>query len=144
MSFSETISPLLGRWALSWFYGIAAMDILNHWSSILVQLNAKHLPLPPLLLVVALVMIVMGVVSLLFGYHTRYGAVILFGLTIATAFAMHDFWHFTNSLTRAVEFEIFTRDVAISGGLLIMIGLGGGPFAIDNRSMGGGGGKGRR
>ena len=69
-------------------------------------------------------------------------AVILFGLTIAAAFAMHDFWHLANAASRDGEFEIFTRDVAICGGLLIMIGLGGGPFAIDNRTMGGG--KGRR
>jgi uncharacterized membrane protein YphA (DoxX/SURF4 family) len=142
MSFSETISPLLGRWALSWFYGSAALDIVYRWSSIVTELNGKHLPLPPLLLVVALLMIVMGVVSLAFGYHTRYGAVILFGLTIAAAFALHDFWHYAKAGARDAEFDIFTRDVAICGGLLVMIGLGGGPFAIDNRSMGGG--KGRR
>ena len=35
---------------------------------------------------------------------------------------------------RAVEFEIFARDMAICGGLLLMIGMGGGPFAIDNRT----------
>jgi putative oxidoreductase len=142
MSFSETISPLLGRWALAWFYGSAAMDILYRWSSIVSQMGAKHLPLPPLLLVVALLMIVMGVVSLALGYHTRSGAVILFGLTIAAAFGLHDFWHMANAAVRGVEFDIFTRDVAICGGLLVMMGLGGGPFAIDNRSMGGG--KGRR
>jgi putative oxidoreductase len=141
MSFSETISPILGRWALSWFYGGVAMDIVYRWSSIVAQLNAKHLPLPPLLMIVALLMIVMGIVSLAFGYHTRYGAVILFGLTIAAAFALHDFWHYANA-SREAEFDIFTRDVAICGGLLVMIGLGGGPFALDNRFMGGG--KGRR
>lgn len=142
MSFSETISPMLGRWALSWFYGGVAMDIVYRWSSIVAQLSAKHLPLPPLLMVVALLMIVMGIVSLAMGYHTRYGAVILFGLTIAAAFGLHDFWHYADRASRDVEFDIFTRDVAICGGLLVMIGLGGGPFAIDNRTMGGG--KGRR
>lgn len=141
MSFSETISPLLGRWCLAWFYGGAAMDILNHWSNVVALLNNKHLPLPPLLMVIALLMIVMGIVSLLFGYHTRYGAVVLFGLTITAAFALHDFWHYADAASRSLEFDIFTRDLAISGGLLVMIGLGGGPFAIDNRSMGG---KGRR
>ena len=142
MSFSETISPLLGRWALSWFYGGAAMDIITHWNTVAALLNAKHMPLPPLLMVVALSMIVMGIVSLFFGYHTRYGAVILFGLTIAAAFGLHDFWHFANAAARDTEFDIFTRDVAICGGLLVMIGLGGGPFAMDNRTTGGG--KGRR
>jgi putative oxidoreductase len=144
MSFSETISPVLGRWALSWFFGSAAMDIVSNWSSTVTQLSSKQLPLAPLLLVVALVMMVMGIVSLLFGYHTRHGAVILFGLTVAAAFALHDYWHYADQAARKVEFDIFTRDIAICGGLLVMIGLGGGPFAIDNRPTGGGGGKGRR
>lgn len=137
MSFSETISPLLGRWFLAWFYGGAALDILERWSGVIDELTAKHVPLPPLVLVVALIMIVMGVISLFFGYHTRYGAVVLFGLTIVAAFALHDFWHYADSAGRAAQLDIFARDIAICGGLLTMIGLGGGPFAIDNRTMGG-------
>jgi putative oxidoreductase len=142
MSLSETISPLLGRCALVWFYGSGAMNILNRWPSVAEQLSARHVPLPPLVLVVALILIVMGCFSLLFGYHIRHGAVILFGLTILAAVLLHDFWHFSDPASRAVEFEIFSRDIAICGGLLLMMGVGGGPFAIDNRS--GGGGKGKR
>ena len=37
---------------------------------------------------------------------------------------------------RAAEFEIFARDFAICGGLLLMVGMGPGPFAIDNRGQG--------
>lgn len=127
---------------LVWFYSVDAMEIVHRWSDFVQQLAARHVPLPPLFLVVGLVLLVMGCVSLLFGYHTRYGAVILFGLTIIAAFLLHDYWHFSDTVTRQVEYEIFIRDIAICGGLLIMIGLGGGPFAIDNRSSGGG--KGRR
>jgi len=89
-----------------------AMDILYHWSSTIQQLSAKHMPLPPLLLVVSLIMDCDGreVARSVVGYHTRYGAVILFGLTIAAAFALHDFWHYTNSIAHDVEFDIFTRD----------------------------------
>jgi putative oxidoreductase len=141
MSLSETISPLLGRCALVWFYGSGAMNILNRWPGVAEQLSARHVPLPPLVLVVALILIVMGCFSLLFGYHIRHGAVILFGLTIVAAVLLHDFWHFSDTAARAVEFEIFSRDIAICGGLLLMMGVGGGPFAIDNRS---GGGKGKR
>jgi putative oxidoreductase len=136
MSLSETISPLLGRCALVWFYGSGAMNIINRWSSVAEQLSARHVPLPPLVLVVALILLAMGCFSLLFGYHIRHGAVILFGLTIVAAVLLHDFWHFSDPAARAVEFEIFARDVAICGGLLLMMGVGGGPFAIDNRSGG--------
>jgi uncharacterized membrane protein YphA (DoxX/SURF4 family) len=65
---------------------------------------------------------------------------ILFGLTVVAAVLLHDYWHFSDLAARDVEFEIFARDIAICGGLLLIMGVGGGPFAIDNRS----GGKPRR
>jgi putative oxidoreductase len=138
MSFSETISPLLGRCALVWFYGSAAMNIVHNWASVTGQLDDRHVPLPPLFLVVALIMIVLGCLSLLLGYHARHGAVILFGLTIVAAVLLHDYWHFTDDAARAVEFELFARDIAICGGLLLMVGVGAGPIAVDNRGGGGG------
>ena len=61
------------------------MDIFGNWHGIAADLTAQHVPLPPLVLVVALVLIVLGCISLLFGYHTRHGAVLLFGLTIVAA-----------------------------------------------------------
>ena len=144
MSFSETISPLLGRIAFVWFYGSSVIDIFNHWSGYVGQLSDRHMPLPPLMLVVALLLIALGCFSLLLGYHTRHGAVLLFAVTIVAAVTLSDFWHFSDAATRAVEFELFARDVAICGGLLLMVGLGGGPFAVDNRSGASGGGKSRR
>jgi putative oxidoreductase len=141
MSFSETISPFLGRCAFVWFYLTGAMDILANWHRVAEEMGAKHVPLPPLLLLLALLLIFMGCISLFFGYHTRYGAVMLFGLTIVAAVTMHDYWHYADGGARMAEMGIFSRDIAICGGLLLMVGMGPGPFAIDNRGKGGGGGK---
>jgi putative oxidoreductase len=139
MSFSETISPFFGRCVFVYFFMSCAMDILGNWHGIATELAAKNLPIPPLVLLVALVFIFMGCISLLFGYHTRYGAVMLFGMTIVATFALHDFWHYADAHARAYQFSIFIRDFAICGGLLLMVGMGPGPFAIDNRGKGGGG-----
>jgi len=138
MSFSETISPFLGRCVLVWFYLIGAMDILGNWHGIAADLAAKHVPIPPLVLLVVLLLIFMGAVSLLFGYHARHGAVMLFGLTIVGAVSMHDFWHYADAGARAYQFGNFARDFAVCGGLLLMVGMGPGPFAVDNRGKGGG------
>jgi len=142
MSFSETISPLLGRLIFVWFYATAAMDVVHHWSAYSDQLAVRHMPLPPLLLVFALLLVGIGCLSLLFGYHTKHGAVLLFGVTIVAAVSLRDYWHFPDDQARQVTFQLFARDLAICGGLLFLVGMGGGPFALDNR--GGGGGKGRR
>src|ERR1700744_281449 len=128
MSFSETISPFFGRCAIVWFYGAAAMNILYNWHDVAGQLEARHFPLAPVVLVVALVLILLGCFSLLFGYHTRHGAVLLFGLTIVAAVTLHDFWHIPNGPARWAAFGIFARDIAICGGLLLMVGMGAGPF----------------
>ncbi|MDB5736283.1 MAG: hypothetical protein JWP16_643 [Alphaproteobacteria bacterium] len=139
MSFSETISPFFGRCAFVWFYLTGAMDILGNFHHVADQLTAKQVPVAPLVLLMALLLIFMGCISLLLGWNTRYGAVMLFGLTIVAAVTMHDFWHIADGGARATELGIFSRDVAICGGLLLMVGMGPGPFAIDNRGKGGGG-----
>ena len=138
MSFSETISPFFGRCAFVWFYLTSAMDILGNWRGIATDLTNKHVPIPPLVLLVVLVFILLGSISLLFGYHTRHGAVLLFGMTIVAAVTMHDFWHYAETGARAYQFGIFARDFAICGGLLLMVGMGPGPFAVDNTGKGGG------
>jgi len=139
MSFSETISPFFGRCAFVWFYLTGAMDIAGNWRSLAADLASKHVPIPPLILLIALILIVMGSISLLFGYHTRHGAMVLFGMTMVAAVTMHDYWHYTDAVAHAREFGIFARDFAICGGLLLLVGLGPGPVAVDNRTKGGGG-----
>ena len=141
MSFSETISPFFGRCAFVWFYLTSAMNILSNWNGIASELATKHVLIPPLILLMVLLVIVMGSISLLFGYHTRHGAVMLFGLTMITAVTMHDFWHYPEAGARALQFSIFARDFAICGGLLLMVGMGPGPFAVDKRGKAGGGKK---
>ena|SRR5579872_7213349 len=141
MSFSEKISPFFGRVALVWFFLSVIGDFLNNFHGVDVQLTSKHVPLAPLVIVVALVLLVIGCFSLLFGYHAKHGAVLLFGLTVVAAVVLHDFWHIPEGANRTAEFDIFARDMAICGGLLLMVGLGAGPFALDNRAKGGGGKK---
>jgi uncharacterized membrane protein YphA (DoxX/SURF4 family) len=141
MSFSETISPFFGRCAFVWFYLTGALDILGNWHAIASDMAGKHVPIPPLVLLIVLVFIFIGCISLLFGYHTRHGAVLLFGMTIVAAVTMHDFWHYADAGARAYQFGIFARDFAICGGLLMMVGMGAGPFAVDNAGKGGAGKK---
>ena len=60
MSFSETISPFFGRCAFVWFYLTSALDILGNWHGIVADMASKHVPIPPLVLLVVLVFILHG------------------------------------------------------------------------------------
>jgi putative oxidoreductase len=85
----------------------------------------------------ALVGLLLGAVSLLLGFCTRAGALALFAITIAATVTMHDYWHVRAVAARAADYDIFARNLAIAGGLLVLIGMGSGRFGIDNMKRGG-------
>ena len=135
MSFSEYISPLIGRLILAWFFLGEAISYAGQWEGTIQLMALKNIPLQPLLLALALIVMFLGGFSLVLGFQTRYGAVMLFGFTIIASVSMHDFWLINNAIERASDYEIFARNMAIAGGLLLLVGMGPGPVAID--SMGG-------
>ena len=58
---------------------------------------------------------------------------LLFGVTIVATVLMHDFWHIRDNVAaHHADFELFARNIAIAGGLLLLVGLGPGPLALDN------------
>jgi putative oxidoreductase len=133
MSFSELIAPLIGRAMMAWFFLSAALGIMGSFEGTSQLMMLSHLPAPQLLLVFVLVILVLGGLSLLFGFHTRAGALMLFAFTLIASMLMHDFWHISNAIDRASDYEIFARNVAIAGGLLLLVGMGPGAFALDNK-----------
>jgi uncharacterized membrane protein YphA (DoxX/SURF4 family) len=70
------------------------------------------------------------------GFRTRAGALALFAITIAATVTMHDYWHLRVAAARSADFDIFARNIAIAGGLLMLIGMGSGRFAIDKPAGG--------
>ena len=139
MSFGEALAPFLGRLVLAWFFLTQAYRYALDWNDTTILLTMKNVPTPPVLLLTALTGIVLGSISLLLGFRTRAGALALFAITIAATVTMHDYWHLRAAAARSADFDIFARNIAIAGGLLTLIGMGSGRFAMDDR--GGGGGK---
>jgi len=134
MSFSEYISPLIGRFALAWFFLSEVYTRAGAWEANVSLMALKQVPAPQLLFALAILVMILGGLSLVLGFHVRPGAMLLFGFTVISSVMMHDYWHLKDAAARAADYEIFARNVAISGGLLLIIGLGAGPFALDNRN----------
>lgn len=132
MSISEHISPFLGRLILAWFFLSEAWWRLNDWNGTLTLMHMKHIHNATPLLALALVVMVLGGISLVFGYHTRPGALILFGFTVIASALLHDYWKIANAVERGADYDLFIRNMAIAGGLLFLVGMGPGPFALDN------------
>ena len=131
MSFGESLAPFLGRLVLAWFFLTQAYHYALDWNATAILLTMKNVPTPPILLLMGLIGIILGSISLLLGFRTRAGALALFAITIAATVTMHDYWHLRVAAARSADFDIFARNIAIAGGLLMLIGMGSGRFAID-------------
>jgi putative oxidoreductase len=131
MSFGESIAPLFGRWVLAWFFLTQAYHHALDWNNTALLLAMKAVPAPPAILLVALIGLVMGSFSLLVGFRTRIGALVLFAITIGGTITLHDYWRLDVEGARDADFDIFARNIAIAGGLLMLIGMGSGKFGFD-------------
>ncbi|MDE2182340.1 MAG: DoxX family membrane protein [Alphaproteobacteria bacterium] len=137
MSVSEYLAPFVGRLALGWFFLLQVAAYGGHWDATISLMVFRGIPAAPFVLSLALFGLILGSLSLILGFHTRYGAVLLFGVTIIASVAMHDYWQIhDNPAARQGDFEIFACSVAIAGGLLLLVGHGPGPLAVDNRIAG--------
>ncbi|MBS0473298.1 MAG: DoxX family protein [Proteobacteria bacterium] len=132
MSFSEYISPLVGRLILAWFFLSGVYSYAGQWDVSVQFMALKGIPAPPLMLALALVAATLGGFSLILGYQTRHGAVLLFAFTLIVSIAMHDFWKIHDVIAREADYQIFARNMAIAGALLFLVGMGPGPVAIDS------------
>jgi putative oxidoreductase len=134
MSISEVISPFLGRLILSWFFLSEAWWRIRDWEGTVTLMHMKHIGNAEPLLALTIMLMALGGISLLLGYYARTGALVLFALTIIMSVMIHDYWKISNVVDRDADYDLFIRNMAIAGGLLFLVGMGPGPFAIDQPS----------
>jgi putative oxidoreductase len=139
MSISDTLAPLIGRLAFGWFFLSQVAIYGGDWDGTITALVFHGVPAAPFFLALTLLILVMGSLSLILGFHARYGALFLFVVTAGATVILHAYWRiFDNPALRAAEFQLFACHAAIAGGLLMLVGMGAGPVAVDNPPKGGG------
>ena len=83
-------------------------------------LARKKVPLPRCATVLTIVMMVSGGLLVLFDWHTRIGALVLFCIIFPAPFFLHRFWHETDSYMRLSEFAHLMKDLSLAGAALIV------------------------
>jgi putative oxidoreductase len=128
MDLMKSILILISRLCFSSVFLWAGAAMLFHWKDSVDSMKAKNMP--SVLLPAAVVMQLLGGLSLLLGYQARIGAVILIVFIIPTAIKLHNFWSVADT-ERNIEKTLFMKDVAILGGLLLILAFGAGHFSFD-------------
>jgi putative oxidoreductase len=130
MEFVKDIILLIGRICISSLFIWAAFEKLIHWSTTLEYIKQKKIPYAAFALPLAVMIQVIGGLSIFFGYHIRLGALLLTLFIIPAAIRFHDFWNLMG-IERVTEKTLFMKDVAVFGSLLLILAWGGGRFCMN-------------
>lgn len=125
--FQDLAAPL-GRVLLALMFVLAGINKISGYAGM--QGYMESMGVPGALLPVVIVLEVLGGLLLMLGWHTRITAFLLAGFTIIATLIFH------SNLGDQTQMLFFMKNLAITGGLLLVVALGAGPYSIDNRQRG--------
>ena len=132
MSMGEAIAPFVGRVILAWFFLAEAYSRTVDWDATVSLFSTLGVPFPPIMHFIALTVLVLASVSLIIGLRARVGALALFSFVAVSNIFMNDYWNIADVIERQDAATAFARNLALGGGLLVLMGLGPGRFAIED------------
>jgi putative oxidoreductase len=128
MSMFNDLLILVARIFIGSLFLWAGATKVVHWKGSAEYMHLKKMPTT--LLPAAILMQIVGGLSVLLGFEARVGALLLIVYMIPAAIKMHDFWNLQGD-ARTTQKNMFMKDVAVLGGLLIFLVTGAGRFAFN-------------
>ncbi len=121
---------LVGRVFLSAIFLFEALDSLLNFDKTKTTMAEHSLTWnQDMLLVGAISFLILGGVMVLIGYRTALASLLLLVYWLPVTFIVHDFWNYSGEALRAQSI-FFMKNIAIAGGLLMLIGKGSGRYSV--------------
>jgi putative oxidoreductase len=129
MKLEHPIVPLTGRLMITYIFATSGMAKVFSWSSNVEYMSTRHLPMIPVLLAIATVIELAGSVCLITGYQIRIAAFVMFLYTTVVTVLFHNYWAASATMAGIQETH-FRKNLAIMGGLLMLVYSGAGKWAL--------------
>ncbi len=136
MNALQSRALLVGRILVSALFIMSGLGKIGGWAQTAQMMEAKGVPMVPVLLAVTILLEVGGGLSLLLGYRTRFGALALILFLIPTTLVMHDFWSY-QGMERTMQMVNFMKNFALIGMFTFPAVFGAGAISLDARREGG-------
>lgn len=132
MKLDHPVIPLIGRLMITYIFATSGIGKVFSWSDNVQYVSTRHLPLIPVLLVLAAIIELAGSICLITGFQTSIAAFVMFLYTAAVTVLFHNYWAATGMLAGMQETH-FRKNLAIMGGLLILAYSGPGRWSLGHR-----------
>ncbi|MDG3006818.1 DoxX family protein [Paludisphaera mucosa] len=129
----QGLVSVAGRVALSTIFLLSAVgNKIPNFNQVSDLLGSKGLPAPKFLLLGAIAFLVAGSLSVIAGWKTRLGALLLFLFLLPTTYLFHDFWNHPGQEGQEQMIQ-FMKNLSMAGAMLFLIANGGGAWSLDSR-----------
>lgn len=129
MEFLEDLFMLLGRVFISGVFLWGAYEKVKNWNATMTHLKSKSVPQVNIVAPVSIALKILGGLSVLLGWHAHIGALLLLIVAVPSAIWLHAFWKI-HGPEHNIEKAIFMKEVAVIGGLLLLLAMGGGHWGF--------------
>jgi putative oxidoreductase len=119
----HNIAFLIGRVIVGGFF---LMNSFNHFAQLNMMTGyakSKGIPAPALAVGGSGVLLLVGGLSLLLGYHPTIGVGLLVIFLLGASFGIHNFWTIQDQQAKQGEMINFLKNMAILGLLLMTLGI---------------------
>jgi putative oxidoreductase len=124
---------LIGRILIAALFAESAMGKITSFKMMVNYAKANGVTGGTEFLVIASTILeIVGLILLIIGYKIEIGAIALLIFMIPVTLIFHAFWKYTG-MDMTNQMIHFMKNTAVIGGLLFVLGMGAGPFSIDNR-----------
>ncbi len=122
------VALLVGRIGLGVIFLMSGLGKLAGWSGTVAYAGSKGVP--ELLLVGAVALELLGAISVLAGWKTRWGVIALLAFLAPVTVVFHGFWGYQGAEAQAQMIE-FLKNLSIAGGLAVLYAAGAGAISVD-------------
>lgn len=123
MSSIHNIAFLVGRIIAAIFFLMNGFNHFAHLNMMTGYTKSKGIPAPALAVGGSGVLLFLGGLSLLLGYHPTIGAALLVIFLLGVSFGMHNFWTVQDPQAKQGEMINFLKNMAILGLLLMTLAI---------------------
>ena len=114
---------LIGRLLFGGFFLYSGINHLRNRKKMAPYVESKGVPAPEAAVSLTGVPLIIGGASLLLGVKPKLGALAILGFLAGVSPIMHDFWHHQDPNQRMNEMVNFTKNLALAGGALALMGV---------------------
>lgn len=132
MNASSDALSLIGRIFLAVIFLVSGFGKVGGFEGLIGQIASKGFPAPEVFAVATVVIELGAGLMLVVGWKARWAAFLLAAFTAIVTLFFHNFWAMPEAQKMMQQIQ-FMKNLAVIGGLLLVVAFGPGRLSIDKR-----------